>query len=129
MRCLCFRLVCFSVCIYNRTTTHNNRTNKQRLGENIKQNRTTQKYIISQPEPERYLFAVPVLGWISCMSVFVCFFCFEAFLFYVCLFMLCFRFRLVALSFYLQSKTHMQKHKQLKQTRRTQTKTTHQKHT
>ena len=38
---LCFRLVYLSFCIYNRKT-HKRKQNKQ-------------KYIISQPEPERYL--------------------------------------------------------------------------
>ena len=66
--CLCFRLVYLSFCIYNRNNTYKNRTN-------IKSFEKNKKNIISQPEPERYLFAV---GSRAGYPVFLfCFFCFS----------------------------------------------------
>ena len=56
--CLFVRLVYLSCCIYNRKHTYKNiNTKHKQLREKHKANKTT-KYIISQPEPERYLFVV-----------------------------------------------------------------------
>ena len=58
--CLCFRLICLSFCIYKRTTIYKNINNKLSTRRTHKQQQTDkqQTYIISQPEPERYSFAV-----------------------------------------------------------------------
>ena len=51
----CFRLVFLSFCIYNRKNIYKNITKQNNSKENKK---TLKKTEISQPEPERYLFAV-----------------------------------------------------------------------
>ena len=53
----CFRLVYLSFCMYNRTNTYNNIQTHKQLRDKHKQ-QTQHKYIISQPEPDKYLFAV-----------------------------------------------------------------------
>ena len=64
----CFRLVYLSFCICNRKNTCNNITKKNTRRQK------KHKYIISQPEPEKYLFAVgswagyPVFLFVLCFS-------------------------------------------------------------
>ena len=55
---LCVRLVYWSFCIYNRTHTYRNIRKQQTTRRKHQTTTEQQKYIISQPEPERYLFAV-----------------------------------------------------------------------
>ena len=53
----CFRLVYLSFCMYNGTNTYNNIQTHKKLRDKHKQQKQ-HKYIISQPEPDKYLFAV-----------------------------------------------------------------------
>ena len=68
----CFRLVYLSLCSYNRQThiykQNTQQHKKLREKHTAKHKPDQQKYIISQPEPER-LNRGRVLGWISCMCV------------------------------------------------------------
>ena len=70
--CLCFRLVLLSFCIYNRTTHIKQNKQKQTRRSHKQQTQKTHKYIISQPEPEKYSFAVG--SWAGFYVMF-CMFC------------------------------------------------------
>ena len=74
---LCFRLVCLSFCIYNRTNIYKQK--HKQLEEQHDNRKTTE---ISQPEPDIYLFAVG-----SRAGHYVFMFCFYMFFFeFFCLF-------------------------------------------
>ena len=75
----------------SKTTHINTLNNKQQLGDNINTNiNKKHKYMISQPEPEKYLFAVgswagyPV--FLCCYVFFSKLFCFMYVVVYVVLF-------------------------------------------
>ena len=72
---LCFRLVYLSFCMYNRTNIYNNIQTHKKLRDKHKQQKQ-HKYIISQPEPDKYLFAVgSKAGYLVFMLLFKCVSC------------------------------------------------------
>ena len=94
---LCFCLM-FSPRLFKLLHLQSNKhIQKQTIQNFEKNNIKQQKYIISQPEPERYLFAV---GSRAGYTVFLLFFYvfLEAFPFYLCFCFCCFCFSLVYLS-------------------------------
>ena len=73
--CFCFRLVYLSFCMYNRTNTYNNIQTHKKLRDKHKQQKQ-HKYIISQPEPDKYLFVVgSKAGYLVFMCLFKCVSC------------------------------------------------------
>ena len=81
---LCFRLVFLSCCIYNQKNTYKSTKKKQ---NNSKENIKTKRTSISQPEPERYFFAV---GSRAGYPVFMCFVFFLRVFLFLFLFVVCF---------------------------------------
>ena len=67
-----FRLVYLSFCMYNRKNTYNDIQTHKKLRDKHKQQKQ-HKYIISQPEPDKYLFAVgSKAGYLVFMFLFKC---------------------------------------------------------
>ena len=94
--CVCFVLFMFSPSLFKLLHLQSNKTHvtttqqqqQQRLGENRTTNRNIKKCIVSQPEPERYLFAVGSWAGYPVFLLFLLFLLFSK-LFYlisVCLF-------------------------------------------
>ena len=87
------------------TNTHIN-TLKQTHKTNSKNNRTTEKTEISQPEPERYLFAVGSRAGYTVFLLFMIFFEFLCCCFCFCLFVLCFRLVFLSVCIYNRQNTY-----------------------
>ena len=92
--------------MFNRKHTHTNITTHKQLREKQKQQKQ-QKYIISQPEPERYLFAVG--SWAGYPVVQLFSVCLEAFLLWLLCFAVCFMFlpSLLKLLHFQSKQTHI----------------------
>ena len=104
---LCFRLVLLSFCVYNRKNTYKNRKHRTTQRKTEKHKKTE----ISQPEPERYLFAVGSrAGYPVFLLCFLFFFQLFNVLFnaYFCFFFFMFSPSLFKL-LHLQSKKHIYK--------------------
>ena len=103
---VCFRLVDLSFCIYNRKTHINTYINITKTRQTHKHKQNKHKYMISQPEPERYLFAVRFWAGYPGFLLLCCSRSFSV----VCLFLLFMFSPSLFKLLHLQSNKHIQKH-------------------
>ena len=69
--------------------TYTNKANINSFEKNVNIKKQKQKYIISQPEPERYLFAVGSRAGYPAFLLFMFLFVIEAFLLFCCVYFCC----------------------------------------